>query len=723
MNQQDQHRPSSQGSVNITASESTVEFIDALPFDAPVRETKVSSFRLTTSHCLLFGLGLLTILFIVFITVARSVEVVTYTSELENPKEKIRQAAKLKFDTFLKLPIGNRILLLPGKHVVRATADGFEEGEFELELTSERSQRFEFVLMRLPGKLNIKLSPSLETLDQVVVTNDLGNEAKVLKQDEPILLEAGRRTIVVDAPLYRPTTRSVLIQGKNEAQEIEVTLDPAWATLTLNSTPTGAEVLIDDVSVGVTPVSLKVEEGLHNLKVQAAKFKPFTHDFRLVAQQDISVPDIHLIPADGVLTINTSPVQAAVILNGEYQGVSPVTVKVPPSKPQQLQVYSPGFHLSDDEVVLAPAQKASKTVELRADSVAVRFSITPDDAELLIDGVSHGRGPNTLNLSTLPHKIVARKAGYVSYQNTVIPTKSGQQVVSIKLLTKAQHFWATVPNRYTTQEGQTMLMFKSPGVVKLGSSRRESGRRSNETMYTARLTKHFYVSQHEITNKQFRRFKPAHSSGNYKRRSLDSNKHPVVNVTWQDVAKYCNWLSKKEGFEPFYTTKAGFVAGHIPDADGYRLLTEHEWAWLARNKNGETLRYSWGQSAVPDQIVDNYADKNAADFLTFTIADYDDGYKASSPIGRYQANHNDLYDMGGNVAEWVNDWYSPNSDLTGSSSLVDWLGPAEGEFHVIRGGSWARGHLPQLRLAYRDFGAKGVHDVGFRIARYVKAPK
>ena len=77
--------------------------------------------------------------------------------------------------------------------------------------------------------------------------------------------------------------------------------------------------------------------------------------------------------------------------------------------------------------------------------------------------------------------------------------------------------------------------------------------------------------------------------------------------------------------------------------------------------------------------------------------------------------------MGGNVAEWVHDWYSSNSQFASNESglQTDPLGPDEGEFHVIRGASWARGHLPQLRLAYRDYGAKGSHDVGFRIARYV----
>ena len=147
-----------------------------------------------------------------------------------------------------------------------------------------------------------------------------------------------------------------------------------------------------------------------------------------------------------------------------------------------------------------------------------------------------------------------------------------------------------------------------------------------------------------------------------------------------------------------------------------------EWAWLARNKDGATLTYPWGNTkTIPGNArVGNFADKKAEDILAFTLRDYDDGYKGPSPVGRFKANHRGLFDMGGNASEWVNDWYSSkgNSELKGARNLRDPLGPDIGEFHVVRGGSWAKGHLPQLRLAYRDYAAKGKHDVGFRVARY-----
>ena len=180
-------------------------------------------------------------------------------------------------------------------------------------------------------------------------------------------------------------------------------------------------------------------------------------------------------------------------------------------------------------------------------------------------------------------------------------------------------------------------------------------------------------------------------------------------------------MSAKEGLDPFYQTTKGYVSGNNIDANGYRLLTEAEWAWLARNTDDGLKTYPWGISKQPPagKRVGNFADEKAADILAFILDDYDDGFKGPSPVGRFPANHRGLFDMGGNASEWVNDWYSSkgSSELTGSA-LVDPIGPDIGEFHVVRGGSWAKGHLPQLRLAYRDFAAKGKHDIGFRVARY-----
>jgi formylglycine-generating enzyme required for sulfatase activity len=77
--------------------------------------------------------------------------------------------------------------------------------------------------------------------------------------------------------------------------------------------------------------------------------------------------------------------------------------------------------------------------------------------------------------------------------------------------------------------------------------------------------------------------------------------------------------------------------------------------------------------------------------------------------------------MSGNVSEWVNDYYDPHPNS--NQILEDPRGPEQGNRHVARGASWAKGSRSELRLSYRDAGTEGRLDLGFRIARYVDSPE
>lgn len=696
--------------------------IDALEFDIPSGEIERSSFTLTTVHFVLLGFGLLCLLFIAFITFSKSIEVRAIKRDLNNPNKYLSQAADISIDATLKLPLGNRVLILPGPHQVSAQAAGFVGVEQTLEIGSQRHQQFELELIRLPGKLAINLaeqSPADVFVDGELAGSLLGGSDSLANVIDNI--PAGKHQITVDAPLYRPASQNVLVRGKGETQSIDFDLQAAWAEYSLSSTPDGATVVVDGVELGKTPLVVKIEEGARDLVLRADKFKPFTREIGVVAGEDLVIPEVQLIPADGIINVASKPTGAAVIINSEYRGITPLKLTVAPDTDQRVQVYKAGFLLSDTSESVAPEQELIQDIALRADIIPVKVSVSPNDAVVYVDGQRRGPGSQTLNLNSLPHSISVRKPGYVTQTNDLIPTRQNKQIISVKLLTEEQHYWAQVPSTYSTRDGHQMKLFRQLGEVRLGSSRKEDGRRANEAVYTASLSKPFYVALHETTNKQFRAFKSIHNSGNYKEKSLDAQKAPVANVSWQQAARYCNWLSKQEGLDPFYQTTKGYVSGNNKGANGYRLLTEVEWAWLARNTDKGTLTYPWGSSkTIPTKKrVGNFADEKAADILAFTVAGYDDGFKGPSPIGRFPANHRGLFDMGGNGSEWVNDWYSAkgSSELS-ASALRDPLGPDEGEFHVVRGGSWAKGHLPQLRLAYRDFAAKGKHDIGFRIARY-----
>ena len=121
----------------------------------------------------------------------------------------------------------------------------------------------------------------------------------------------------------------------------------------------------------------------------------------------------------------------------------------------------------------------------------------------------------------------------------------------------------------------------------------------------------------------------------------------------------------------------------------------------------------------PRRESGNYAGKSANALVPTILPGWDDGYASTAPVGSFAANALGIYDGGGNVAEWVQDYYSvPTPGKT--EPVSDPGGPARGSNRVIRGSGWMHSGILELRLGYRAFGSRGRPDVGFRIARNVE---
>jgi formylglycine-generating enzyme required for sulfatase activity/mono/diheme cytochrome c family protein len=176
----------------------------------------------------------------------------------------------------------------------------------------------------------------------------------------------------------------------------------------------------------------------------------------------------------------------------------------------------------------------------------------------------------------------------------------------------------------------------------------------------------YYLDKYEVTVRQYAKFLEAKGvNGPPMWPTMDQPPHqkrPVVNVDWSDANNYCEWAGK-------------------------RLPTEAEWEKAARGADGRI--YPWGNEP-PDPLRANYGKEkwNNHDALV-PVGQLKDG---KSPYG--------IYDLAGNVWEWVSDWYDPDYYTTSPSQNPK--GPESGKYRVLRGGSWD--FAPEnLRSARRDF--------------------
>ena len=95
----------------------------------------------------------------------------------------------------------------------------------------------------------------------------------------------------------------------------------------------------------------------------------------------------------------------------------------------------------------------------------------------------------------------------------------------------------------------------------------------NEVRKSVKLTRLFYISQKEVSNREFRKFKPRHTSGAEKYRELAADDNPAVMMSWDEAASYCNWLSDQDGLARAYVIEAGELV--LADPPHRRLSSAH----------------------------------------------------------------------------------------------------------------------------------------------------
>jgi len=248
----------------------------------------------------------------------------------------------------------------------------------------------------------------------------------------------------------------------------------------------------------------------------------------------------------------------------------------------------------------------------------------------------------------------------------------------------------------------------SSGVFTMGAPVTEPARQPSETQHVVTLSGSFEMQTTEVSQEQFQAvlgYDPSTFAG--------CATCPVETVTWHEAAAYCNGLSGQAGFPTCFTC-SGTLPNVTCDLDttwatpyactGFRLPTEAEWEYAARA--GTTAGTYNGTSVLtscetPNPVLDPIAWYcGNATFSTQAA-----GGKAANPWG--------LYDMLGNVWEWVHDWSDPYP-----GNVTDPWGPATGSYRVFRGGSF--GHEAQAaRAAARaeDVPSARVNVYGFRPVR------
>src|SRR5688500_2306008 len=225
-----------------------------------------------------------------------------------------------------------------------------------------------------------------------------------------------------------------------------------------------------------------------------------------------------------------------------------------------------------------------------------------------------------------------------------------------------------LPGSYEVKNPSLTLLRIEPGEFLMGSPADEPGHNPREHQHKVKITKPFYIQSTEVTQAQWQALMGDNPSY-FKGENL-----PVENVSWEDARRFCEKLSEREKRK-------------------FRLPTEAEWEYACRaGKTG-----SYGGTGKLDEMgwyADNSGDARV-DSTRLWKDDPNNYFKTllankcrSRPVGSAKPNDWGIYDMHGNVTEWVADWF--DKDYYRNSPAEDPRGPEKSQLdsRVLRGGSW-----------------------------------
>lgn len=519
-------------------------------------------------------------------------------------------------------------------------------------------------------------------------------------------------------PLYHDEAGMVTVDQPRK--ELQFALRPAFGSVTVTSTPSGALVFLDEKQVGQTPLTLdRIASGSHSLRFQAPQYAVERRNVSVADGQTANVA-VTLAARFAEITVQ-APQGAVVTVDGDRKGSG--TLSWRQSEGLCDIVVSMAGH-RDARCQLEVVAGRAQTVQLTPQPIYGSASVDSDlmDAEIWIDGKQYGVTPNVVErLLVGSHTLVLKKSGYADLQQQFSVEEGKEASLSVKLPAgRSVQFTSEKPGMQIIVDGKKLGTTPLTAVVGIGhhsvsamrggdiidvrdlditsagaplrmafrdfgnqtftvngvqftmvavkggtftmGATSEQGRNAEEDEKPAHevTLSDYYIEQTEVTQALWKAVMGSNPSGS------KGDNLPVEQVSWDDCQVFIQKLNQLTGKQ-------------------FRLPTEAEWEYAARGgRKSRGYKYAGGNNIG-------------------SVAWYDDnsGYE-THPVVTKQANELGIYDMSGNIYEWCSDWY----DGYQSSSQSDPQGPSSGFIRVYRGGSY-HNDAWRCRVSYRSYSTPG----------------
>ncbi|MEM1223343.1 MAG: SUMF1/EgtB/PvdO family nonheme iron enzyme [Verrucomicrobiota bacterium] len=608
-------------------------------------------------------------------------------------------------DSFIVSKGELNLLIRPGGHKLKIAAPEHKSKQVSVSVLKDELTRKAVILEPAWAEIKIQTEPEAE----LFFLNDAGAEIKIGQSDDEgnytlkKVLDKNDYNVVLKKVGFEPYVISDEEFKLGEQTVIEAKMELLPSVVEIQSNPSGASVLVNDVLVGNTPIE---ELGLvpnveHSILVELEGYRSSVQEVQLAANENKLLDFGDLILRSGSLEFDFSFLgkqldtyeellaDIEIRVDGEVYGLDSQELESVSEGLREVEVLHPFYISKQTSVSILDRETKRLSIELSPKPGVVRIDLPAGlKPEVFLNGEQIRLNQNKIEIpSSEKVNLELQIRDYLTLKR-VVNLEPGRTLE-----------WSVVPTpipspalgkNWTVPYVGLSCQWVPSGSYAMGSPLEEHGRLPNEGPLTAvRLSEGFWVATFETTQQQYTAIMESNPA------AIQGPRKPVDSVTWSEAKEFCQKLNEIEA-----------KANRLPEGYMYRLPTEAEWEYAARAQSGSPFFFG-------DQ-----ADVTNGNFRGVYPLGWEEGkpsanFYGTREVGSYPPNDFGLYDMHGNISEWTLDRY--NGRLRGGS-VSDPLPYAEGKEISLRGGSWEDNAKRVRSAARRGVSPKTEsNSIGFRV--------
>ena len=546
--------------------------------------------------------------------------------------------------SFVGMKEGSKALGVGEKHSWQIDCGLYHSESGEVTITEGEPVTIERKLRPAYGFLKVTSSP--ENGATVFINNNKVGTTPYTSER----LQSGSYNVRVMKEMFSLSEKSFLVKD-NETTVANMVLNPNFATLSLNTDP-ASDIFIDGERVAKGQWNGRLSSGTHLVEARKPSHRNSSLKVNISNGENKTVTIPNPEPIYSMLDINSQPMGAKILIDGEDFGTTPRVIKNILVGEHTLSLVKQGCAKLEKTFTLKEKEMLSLNEKLESGKI-ITVTTDKEGDEIYVDGTFAGHSPLDVSMGYGTHTVKAIRNGKSVEKSFDVRENGGESSLLLKFSR----------NQTITVNGVSFeMVYVEGGTFDMGATYEQgSDAWDNEYPEHSVTLSGYYIGRCEVTQELWKAVMGSNPS------RFKGAQNPVESVSWDDCQDFIKKLNRLTGMT-------------------FRLPTEAEWEYAARGGN-KSLHYKYSGSDNIDDVAWYYNNSGSS----------------THAVGTRTANELGIYDMSGNVWEWCSDRYGKKYS---AGAQTNPQGPSSGSRRVLRGGSWDC-HAGYCRVSNRLNGDPG----------------